>query len=415
MNPLRSSFLVWVLLLVSEATAGPPNAWIATWATSPEPGNHDQDQPLLKIEDQTVRERARVSVGGARICIRLSNEYGTAPVVIGSVTVGAADGPAGVRSGSIQPVTFSGHNSATIPAAAPILSDPVEFPVGPGAEISVSIYFPKRVASPTLHALALKRTILSQRGDHTQKTKIDAAAESGSSILLSAVLVPARPSQRLIVAFGDSITDGDGSTLDADQNWPSHLVRRLGKAAESHVAVVNAGISGNRLLSDGFFPAFGASALARYDRDAMAVPGVTHIVLFEGINDISFPGARLGGRFMADPADVRSPEDLIGAYRQLIARAHTHGIKVIGGTIAPCEGTVIPGYYSSSKEIVRQVVNKWIRTGGAFDGVIDFDAALRDPNHPSRLSPRFASEDHLHPNDAGYRAMAEAIDLTLFK
>jgi lysophospholipase L1-like esterase len=177
------------------------------------------------------------------------------------------------------------------------------------------------------------------------------------------------------------------------------------------VAVVNEGIVGNRLLSDGF----GTSGLARFDWDALAIPGVTHIVLLEGINDISFPGAKLGGEYLADPADMRSAEDVIQAYRQLISRAHARGIKLIGATMTPCEGMPLPGYYSESKEALRQTVNKWIRTSASFDGVIDFDVVLRDPDHPSRVLPRFASSDHLHPNDAGYQAMADAIDLSLFR
>ena len=188
---------------------------------------------------------------------------------------------------------------------APVLSDPVAFPVASGAEISISLYFPKRVPTPTLHALALKRAVVSQPGDHTRAEKLEAGAVSESLILLSAVLVPAQPSQRLVVAFGDSVTDGDRSAIDADRNWPSDLVRRLGKTPEySNVAVVNAGIAGNRLLSDCFLASvgcFGVSALARFDRDALAVPGVTHIVLLEGINDIGFPGAKLGGSYLADP------------------------------------------------------------------------------------------------------------------
>jgi lysophospholipase L1-like esterase len=178
---------------------------------------------------------------------------------------------------------------------------------------------------------------------------------------------------------------------------------------------VNEGIAGNRLLGDGPIASLGVSALARFDRDALSVPGVTHIVLLEGINDLGFPGAKLGKLSLADPADVRSVEDLIGAYRQLISRAHARGVKVIGSTMTPCEGVDVPGYYSEAKEATRQAVNKWIRTSGAFDGVIDFDAVMRDPDHPSRLLPRLASEDHLHPNDAGYQAMADAIDLTVFQ
>ena len=196
-------------------------------------------------------------------------------------------------------------------------------------------------------------------------------------------------------------------------------VRRLGKAPEgTKLAVVNEGIAGNRFLSDGFMVnvrCFGVSALARFDRDVLEVPGVTHIVLLEGVNDIGFPGAKIGGEALADPADTRTAEDLIGAYGRLISRAHARGVKLIGATITPFEGVIIPGYYSESKEATRQAVNKWIRTSGSFDGMIDFDAVLPDPDHLSRLLPKFASKDHLHPNDAGYQAMADAIDLAVFK
>jgi lysophospholipase L1-like esterase len=419
MRELRNCALACFLLFIPQRAGAQRNGWIATWAASPQPTAPDPKKPLLNIEDQTVRERVRVSIGGEQICIRLSNEYGSVPLLIGSATVATPTDPASVRLGSIQAVTFEGHNSVTIPAGAPVLSDPVAFPVASGGEISISLYFPKRVATPTLHALALKRAAVSQHGDHTRAEKIEAGAVTGSSILVSAVLVPARPSQRLVVAFGDSVTDGDGSTVDADRNWPSALVRRLGNTPEGpKLAVVNEGIVGNRLLNDCFLASvgcFGVSALARFDRDALALPGVTHVVLLEGINDIGSPGAKLGESFLVDPANVRTPEDLIGAYRQLISRAHAHGVKLIGATITPFEGVDFPGYYSESKEAVRRAVNKWIRSSGSFDGVIDFDAVLRDPDHPSRLLPRFASEDRLHLNDLGYQAMADAIDLTLFE
>ena len=407
------------LLFAPALAAAQRTAWIATWTASPQPTAPNPRSPLLNIAGQTVRERMRVSMGGEQICIRLSNEYGSAPLLIGSATVATPNDATSVRPDSIQTVTFGGHPSVTIPAGAPILSDPVAFAIAPGDEISISVYFPKLVSTPTLHALALKRAVVSQRGDFTRAEKIEGGAVTSSSILVSAVLVPAKPSQRLVVAFGDSVTDGDGSTVDADHNWPNDLNRRLRKTSEgSNVAVVNEGIVGNRLLSDCFLASagcFSVSALARFDRDALGVPGVTHIVLLEGINDIGFPGAQLGGGYLAKPTDTRTAEDLIDAYQQLIPRAHTRGVKVIGATITPFEGVDLPGYYSESKETLRQTVNKWIRTSGAFDGVIDFDAVLRDPERPSRLLPRLASEDHLHPNDAGYQAMADAIDLALFK
>ena len=416
MSSLRGCVLLCSLLLVPCLAAGQREAWIATWSASPEAADPDPNEPVLNLQDQTVRERLRISAGGSEIRIRLSNEYGSSPLLVGSVTVAVPNDPASVKPGSIRVVTFGGRDSITIPPGAPALSDPVVFNAAYGAEISLSLYLPKRVTAPTWHALALKRAVVSPPGDHTNDERIQSGTETRSSILVSAVLVRAQPSQHLIVAFGDSIVDGDGSTIDGDDNWPSDLIRRLGKTPKSSEwAVVNEGIAGNRLLGDGPIADLGVSALARFDRDALSVPGVTHIVLLEGINDLGFPGAKLGKLSLADAADVRNAEDLIGAYRQLISRAHARGVKLIAGTLTPCEGVDIPGYYSEAKESARQAVNKWIRTSREFDGVIDFDAVLRDPDHPSRLLARFASDDHLHPNDAGYQAMADAIELTLFQ
>ena len=415
MRKVRNCCLFCFILLAHQLAVAQRNSWVATWATSPQALDPTPNDPLSKIDDQTVRERVRVSVGGGQIRIRLSNEFGSTPLLVGATTVAMPTAPESIKPGSARVITFGGQPSVTIPAGAPVLSDPVAFPVTPNAEISISLYFPKKVATPTIHSLALKRTVISRHGDSRDSPFSETfvhGATSDSSVVLSAVLVPAQAQQRLVVAFGDSITDGDGSTPETDHTWPSDLNRRLEKAGEdSKVAVVNEGIAGNRLLGDGI----GVNALARFDRDVLAVPGVTHVVLLEGINDISFPGAKLGGEYLADPADARSAEDIIGAYRQLIVRAHANGIKVIGATMTPCEGIAISGYFSEPKNHVRETVNHWIRTSGAFDGVIDFDAVLRDPQHPSRLLSRFASPDHLHPDDAGYQAMADAIDLALFR
>jgi lysophospholipase L1-like esterase len=413
-NALRSCVVVWLLLFVPKLVGAPTNAWIATWATSPQSGTPNPHERLLNVDNQTVRERVRVSIGGNQMRLRLSNECGSSPLLIGSATVAIPTDALHVKRESIQSVTFEGHNSVTIPSGAPVLSDPIMFPVTAGTEISISIYFPKRVATPTLHAFAFKHAVISQSGDLTHAEEIEATATSTALISLGAVLVPAQPSNRLVVAFGDSITDGDGSTVDADNNWPGNLIRRIAKTSKgSTLAVVNEGIVGNRLLRGADI--FGVSALARFDRDALVLPGVTHIVLLEGINDIGFAGAKMDGQYLADPAETPSAQDITNAYRQLISRAHARGIKVIGATITPCEGVDIPGYYSEAKETVRETVNKWIRTSGAFDGIIDFDAVVRDPDHPTRLLPKFASKDHLHPNDAGYKAMADWIDLNLFK
>jgi lysophospholipase L1-like esterase len=416
---MRDAGIASLLFFAPGAAVAPQQAWVATWAASPQASAPDPNEPLLNIEDQTVRERVRVSLGGAQIRLRLSNEYGTTPLLVGAVTVAVPNDAASVKAGSVQTATFDGSKSVMIPAGAPVLSDPLTFPVSYGEEIGISVYFPKRVATPTAHWLALKRAVVSQHGDHTREERIEGESATDSAIAISEVLVPAQASQRVVVTFGDSVTDGDRSTVDADRNWPSDLVRRLGKmGGKSQVGVVNEGIAGNRLLSDCFLAnvgCFGVSALARFDRDALGVPGVTHIVLLEGVNDIGFPGARIAGELLAEPSEARGAEGVTGAYRQLIARAHARGVKVIGATIPPFEGVVIPDYWSEAKEATRKAVNKWIRTSGAFDGVIDFDAVLRDPRHPSRLLAKFASKDHLHPNDDGYQAMAEAIDVGLFK
>ena len=391
--------------------------WAATWTASPEAADPDPKQPLLHLDDQTVREHVRVSIGGTRIRLRLSNECGSSPVVVGRVTVAVASSPESVISNSIHVVTFDGRTSITIPPGAPALSDAVDLSAKYGSEISVSLYFPKRVIATTWHGLALKRAVISSRGDHTQDTTIQGGAEVVNSVFLSSVLVPAQPRQRVIVTFGDSIVDGDGSSVEKDRNWPGDLIRRIGVATPeaSRVAVVNEGIAGNRLLGDGPIASLGVSALARFDRDALSVPGVTHIVLLEGINDIGFPGVKLGNVSLANPSDAPTAEDLVGAYRQLVARAHARGIRLIGGTITPFEGATFPGYYTEAKERKRQTVNQWIRNSGTFDGVIDFDAVVRNPDHPSRLLSRFASKDNVHPNDAGYQAMADAINLDLFR
>src|SRR5215475_3692428 len=278
MNRMKPCVAICFLFFVSELVAGPTNAWIATWATSPQSGTPNPREPLLSIDNQTVRERVRASIGGSQIRLRFSNEFGSSPLLIGATTVAIPTDASSVKQESIQNVTFEGRNSVTIPAGAPVLSDPITLPVTSGAEISISIYFPKRVATPTLHAFAFKHAVLSQHGDFTHEKKIDAAALSTASILVTAVLVPSQPSNRLVVAFGDSISDGDGSTVDAENNYPDNLIRRIARTSKgSTLAVVNEGIVSNRLLRD--TDIFGVSGLARFDRDALVLPGVSHIVL----------------------------------------------------------------------------------------------------------------------------------------
>jgi lysophospholipase L1-like esterase len=253
-----------------------------------------------------------------------------------------------------------------------------------------------------MHGTGLHTTYISEDGDFTARPNFVAARTTNSWYFLSSVDVVAPDNTGVIVAFGDSITDGATSTNNADASWPSVLSKRLATARATSLAVVNQGISGNRVLRE----TTGVNALARFDRDVLAQPGVKYLMILEGINDIG-----RGAGANAAPADTITADDLIGAYRQMIDRAHMHGIEVIGCTLTPYKGAA---YYSDEGEVIRSAVNDWIRTSRAFDAVVDFDKATQDPANPKQLNPAYNITDHLHPNDAGYKAMAEAIDLSIF-
>lgn len=392
------------------------STWVATWATSAEAADADPDEALLNLSNQTVRERVRVTLGGPQIRIRLTNEYGNSPLFVGKVSVGTARSKTGVVPGSLRIVTFDGKSDILIPPEAPALSDPIELEVTNGSELAISLYLPNRIPSVTWHSLALKDTVISPSGDHTEDVTVEGGRRSDSTVFLSQVLVPKKSNRRVIVAFGDSLVDGDKSTPEADRAWPSDLFRRLQKTRNGSLfAVVNEGVAGNRLLRNGPVASLGISGLARFERDALKVPGVTDIVLLEGTNDIGFPGAKKGDFLLASATDAPTVAEIIAGYQQLIAQTHARGIRIIGCTIMPTEGAIFTNYHNELKERTRQAVNQWIRTGKAFDGVIDFNATMRDPDHPSRLSSRLTSGDHLHPNDNGYQRMADAIDLSLFR
>jgi len=402
-------------LRTGSAAAPPasPQRWTTTWAASPQaawksgpPGSYPD------AAGRTIRERMRVTVGGDALQVRLSNEFGTGPLVIGSATVGVPTGPGSVAPGSLKTLTFSGQKSIAVPPGAPVLSDPVEMHIAAGSDVSISLYCPQTRDLPlTDHATGLRTAVISPPGDFTSNVNVPQASNTTSSLYVTALLVPRKPGQVAIVAFGDSITDGNRSAVDTLSNWPDDFARRLAAAGLGEkIAIVNEGIGGNQLRHD----FAGVSAEARFDRDALSIPGARYIVLLEGINDLGFPGAKMMGHLLAPPSAMPTANDIIAAYRQLITRAHDHGLKIIGATLTPWEGTDLPGYYAALKEPVREAINHWIRTSGEFDDVIDFDAVLRDPAHPHRLLPRYASSDHLHPSDAGYRAMADAVNLSLF-
>lgn len=381
--------------------------WVRSWAAAPQ--RADQDLPA--IADATLRQEVRTSCGGSRVRVRFTNECGGTGVTIGAARVAIA-GPGGaILPGSDRGLTFADTPSAFVPAGAPVISDAVDLVVPALATLVVSVHLPGRVDDVTGHNLVAGPGWIIP-GDHTAATELPSTARPlDGRALLSAVetFVPERAVG--IVAIGSSGTDGAGATNKAGGGWPEQLAARFAAAWIRPVAVANQGISGNRLLNDGF----GASILARFDRDVLASPGVTHVVVLAGMNDIAFSVA---------PADV-DPEfagimttdapvgtaDVIAAYRQVIERAHAHGVAVFGATLTPYGGS---GASTPDGEAARQHVNDWIRHSGAFDAVLDFDAVWRDPQDPARITDAFDLGDHLHGNDLGYRALADSIDLALF-
>ena len=402
------------LSAVSMARAAGPSRWIGTWSASPQPvWEPDFFAPIKyprTLWNQTIRQVARVTIDGQRIRVVLSNEHGTRPVTIGAAHVALADRGSAIARGSDRVLTFGGSRTAVIPPGAPLMSDPVDLPLTPLASVAVSIFLPDSTPLMTWHNDA-RQTAYLVSGDKTGAIDFKADDRPVARALLSDILVEAPAAARAIVAFGDSITDGDCSTVDANRRWPDVLAERLVKRGGPPVAVLNQGISGAKVLED----RMGVNALARFDRDVLSKPYVDIVVVMIGINDIGWAGARL-----LSPSDPpASARRIIAGYRQLIDRAHMHGIKVIGATLTPFEDSfkgafdALADFYSPQKERTRQAVNRWIRQGRAFDAVIDFDALMRDPRRPSRMRAAYSCADHLHPSDAGYKAMADSIDLRL--
>ncbi len=381
----------------------PGEHWMPTWVSA-------QQQPRAQggpsFNNQTVRMIVHTSVGGRRVRVQLSNAYGAAPLTVGAAHIAIHGKDSAIVPDSDRALFFNGKPACTIPAGAFLLSDPVNLEVPPLGDLAVSVYLPADTGPATNHSVGLHTTYISKQGEVTGAATILDSTTAQSWYFLSGIEVLAPGDAAAVVTFGDSITDGTRSTPNTDSSWPSFLARRL-----SNIAVLNEGISANRVLRDGI----GSSALARFDRDVLGQAGVKWVTILEGINDI---GVGLGNTFVfgprpnAPPSDEVTPDDLIGGYRQMIERAHEHGIKVIGGTLMPFEGAP---YYSENGNTVRQAVNRWIRSGGGFDAVIDFEAVTRSADTPNKMRADFDSGDHLHPNDAGYKAMADAVDLKLFR
>jgi lysophospholipase L1-like esterase len=404
---MRGMVLLAAAAALGAAAPAPRGHWVGTWASAqqiPEPGNALPDEAW---RDTTIRQIVRLSAGGSRLRLRLSNAFGSAPLRLVGVHVARAVSPGSARidPASDREVTFAGSREAVIPAGADYLSDPVALPVPPLSSLAISIRVDGPPARQTGHP-GSRATSYMAAGDALAAIDLPGARRVEHWYSISGVEISAPAPAAAIVAFGDSITDGHGATTDGNDRWPDDLAARLQAApATRAIAVLNLGIGGNRLLLDGLGP----NALARFDRDVIARPGARWVIVLEGVNDL--------GTLSRDapvPAEIHRGlvDRILAAYAQMIERAHAHGIKAIGATILPYGGSAYyhPGAAGGAD---RQAVNRWIR--GHFDAVADFDAVTRDPAHPERLRPDLDSGDGLHPSPAGYRAMAAAIPLSLFR
>jgi lysophospholipase L1-like esterase len=387
--------LALVLVALAGAGArGDEGRWVGTWAASPQRTEPANMPPAPGLGDSTLRQIVHVSLGGRRLRVRFSNAFGSKPLTILSAHVATPTGGAAIRAESRKPVEFGGRSSVTIPPGAPVVSDPVDFELAPLSDLAVTVRVKDPTDAVTGHPGARCTSYL-QAGDAVAEPDLPRAIRTPRWYYLCGVDVEAPDAEAAAVAvLGDSITDGRGSPTDGNGRWTDHLARRLDEGqGTGRVGVLNHGIGGNRLLNDGLGP----NALARLDRDVLAQPGVRWLIVLEGINDLGTRSA--------------SARDLIVAYEQIVRRAHARGIKVYGATILPCEGS---SYFNPELEAARREVNAWIRGSGRFDAVIDFDAAIRDPRKPSRLSAGADGGDHLHPGPEGYEIMAGAVDLKLF-
>ena len=409
MTFIRAVRVVIAGVLLWGAAGTPAEArWVTSWAASPIPPG----PKAASFSNQTLRQRVRLSAGGTAMRVRLTNVFGSSPLAIGAARVVLLDAADNEIAGSRRELSFGGAPGATIARGAPLLSDPVKLSVPPLARVAISLYLPGDTGPCTCHNTALDDTEVSAAGDFTtgpfQPTSL-----LKDRAFLAAVEVDAPGDAATVVTLGDSITNGSGSTPRASRRWPDRLAERLAAQPGRVWGVANEGIGGNRVLGD----VTGESALARFDRDVLSHPNVKLVILFEGINDI---GRSYGPTKTPEAAEAQrtlqgrltDPAQMVAAYRQIIERAHQNGILVFGATIAPFKGA---GYYSPEGEAARQAINRFIRTSGAFDAVLDFDTVFADPADPGTMRPAYHAGDHLHGSDAGYAAVANSIDLGLFK
>jgi len=390
--------IVFAGLMSSAAAWGAQQGWVGTWGA---PAMQAQGASMRAFTGMTLRQVVRISAGGAKVRIRFTNEFGTDPLVIADAHVALSAGGSAIKDD--HKITFAGQSTVRIAQGAALFSDPVEMPVPALADLAISFYVPNQVLrSETYHQLGLQ-TNYAATGDVAGAATLNEEMKYASWYFISSVDVAATSDSRAIVTMGDSITDGAKSTPDTNRRWPNFLAERLQKTPGfEHVSVIDEAISGNRILNEGAGP----SALARLDRDVLAQDGVKYLIILESINDIGHTLHPVG------PEDEITVGDLENVVGQIAEAAHLRGIKVYGATLTPYAGA---GYSGDKGEQMREAYNNWIRTSGVFDAVIDFEKITGDGATPPRFNLAYDSGDHLHPGDAGYKAMGEAIDLNLFK
>ena len=402
-------------LPITTIAQGQGQRWVASWATAPQataPLDSGFAPPFGEgFNDQTIRNIVHTSLEGSAVRVRLSNIYGTQPVTFNVVYIGLVKTGAALVPGSNRALTFHGSSSITLPAGDEVVSDAITFKVPSDGNLAISLFADAPTGTPTIHLGGIQTTYVATGNFAAVEDASPFGASDTSWYFLDGVDVLASPRVKgTVVTVGDSITNGDGSTLDANQRWPNYLARRfLAGPAGLEMSVLDVGVGANRVLNDS--PCFDISAINRVDNDALGQTGIQYVILMEGIGDIGFPN--LGFVFVClDPNPDVSAAQVIAGYEQIIAKVHAKGVKILGGTLTPFNGAFFG--WTPELEAKREVINAFIKNSGKYDGVIDFASVLADPNDPTMLAPQFNSGDNLHPNDAGYKAMADAIDFSLF-
>jgi len=392
------------------------NRWVATWSSAPiAPGPTTIDALFgndhsRSFDNQTIRHIVHVSVGGRRVRVRFSNEFGIQPLRIGAAQVAKRRLDASIYPATNRRLTFSGQTSIMVPPGAAALSDAVDFDVAGASDLAVSVYLPTPTEPATFHELTLQQSYVTGPGNFASATDLPGATATQSTFYLTVVEVLPSESINTLVVLGDSIAQGGGATLNANQTWPDLLSMRLNPyPPRPRLSVINQGVGCGRLL----FDVCGPGGAARFDRDVLAVTGVTQVIVALGLNDIMIPSTLPLFGLPEFAAETVSAADIIVGLQQLTQRARARGLKIFAATITPNGSSTVPGVFTPEGEATRQAVNRWIRTSGVFDGIADFDAVVRDPANPARLLPAYDA-DGVHLTDAGYRAMANAINLSMF-